>query len=250
MEDLIIGIDTDIFLWINSWHAPYWDRFMYLASGKVIWIPFYACILYAIYLSYGLRTAALMLFMTVLAVTAADQLCATLIRPYIERLRPTNLDNPISGFVHIVDGYRGGKYGFPSCHAANTFALGTLTSLLFRRWQFTLFIFLWALIVCYSRIYLGVHYPGDILAGLSIGIVCGALAYTCAGIVLGLFVYSKPAKREARKIVATYRRGSPNIHSHVGNRVVTWRPTYLPVAVGTMTVMTISVVSAFGVPFN
>lgn len=50
MEDLIIGIDTDIFLWINSWHAPYWDRFMYLASGKVIWIPFYACILYAIYL--------------------------------------------------------------------------------------------------------------------------------------------------------------------------------------------------------
>lgn len=98
--------------------------------------------------------------------------------------------------------------------------------------------------------YLGVHYPGDILAGLSIGIVCGALAYTCAGIVLGLFVYSKPAKREARKIVATYRRGSPNIHSHVGNRVVTWRPTYLPVAVGTMTVMTISVVSAFGVPFN
>ena len=68
MGNLIIELDTDIFLWVNSWHSLFWDRFMWVTSGKVIWVPFYASILYAIYLSYGLRTTLLMLLMTVLAV--------------------------------------------------------------------------------------------------------------------------------------------------------------------------------------
>lgn len=244
MGELIIALDTDIFLWLNSHHAPFWDRFMYAASGRAIWVPFYLSILYTVYLSYGIRTMVLMGLMSVVAVASADQLCATLLRPIFERMRPANLENPISELVHIVEGYRGGRYGFPSCHAANTFACASLTSLLFRRWQFTVFIILWAVLVCYSRIYLGVHYPGDILVGLSIGTVCGSLSYACAGIVLGLFVYSKPMKREARRITATYRRGAPLIHSSAGSRVIVWRPTYLPVFVGSLTVIAILFASA------
>lgn len=246
MGNLIIELDTDIFLWVNSWHSLFWDRFMLVTSGKVIWVPFYASILYAIYLSYGLRTTLLMLLMTVLAVSAADQLCATFIRPAFERMRPANLENPISDLVHIVEGYRGGRYGFPSCHAANTFALGSLMSLLFRRWQFTVFIFLWALMVCYSRLYLGVHYPGDILVGMTIGIICGSVCYACAGIVLGLFVYSRPKRREARRLVATYRRGAPLIHTDVCSRQIRWRPSYMPVAVCGLTVLSILIYAAAG----
>ena len=106
MGDFIIGLDTEILLWINSHHAPFWDTVMYIVSGKWVWIPFYMTLLYAIYLSYGFRTMILMGLMTAVAVTAADQLCGSLIRPYFERMRPANPDNPISGMVHIVENYR------------------------------------------------------------------------------------------------------------------------------------------------
>ena len=239
MGEFIIGLDTEILLWINSHHTPFWDTVMYVVSGKWVWIPFYMTLLYAIYLSYGFRTMILMGLMTAVAITAADQLCGSLIRPYFERMRPTNPDNPISDMVHIVENYRGGRYGFPSCHAANTFALTSLTSLLFKRWQFTLFIMLWAIVICYSRLYLGVHYPGDIFVGMYIGFVCGAAGYTLAGILLWIFIHFKPMEREARKIKATYRRGAPYITiSMTGNRFL-WCPSSLPIVAGTMTFVTI-----------
>lgn len=245
MEELIIGIDTEIFLWLNSRHTSFWDTFMFLTSGKLIWVPLYLSMLYAIFLCYGWRTMLLMGLMTAVAVGAADQLCSELLRPVIERMRPANLDNPLSRYVHIVDDYRGGRFGFPSSHAANTFALAALTAFLFRRWQYTLFVFTWAVIICYSRIYLGVHYPGDILAGLTIGSAFGAICYACAGVVLAVFVYRKPREREARALIARYKHGAPLITTRIGRHEIKWRPTYLPVTVGAVTFICILVYTAF-----
>ena len=114
---------------------------------------------------------------TTLAITLADQLCATLIRPAVQRLRPANLDNPLSAMVHIVNGYRGGSYGFPSCHAANTFALVGLMLPIVRQRRFGIVMIAWAFTNCYSRIHLGVHYPGDLIVGATIGLAIGYLCY-------------------------------------------------------------------------
>lgn len=241
MIDFIIDTDTALLLWVNARHSQFWDIFMYAVSGKMIWVPFYAMILYAVYLSYGVRTMILMAMMVAFAVGAADQLCGSLIRPVFERMRPANLDNPVSDWVHIVDDYRGGRYGFPSCHAANTFALTTLMSMLFRRPGFTVFMILWSIIVCYSRIYLGVHYPGDILAGLVVGTICGLVFYALAEVFTVVYVKINPRSREARKIVATYKRGAPRIYTNIGRCICQWRPPTLSVVVGILTFISVLV---------
>lgn len=110
-------------------------------------------------------------------IVLADQTGASLIRPIAERLRPSNLDNPISEMVHIVNGYRSGRYGFPSCHAANTFGLAFFVFYLFRNRLLSTFIFGWAVVTCYSRAYLGVHYPGDLLTGALLGFASASLCY-------------------------------------------------------------------------
>ncbi len=113
----------------------------------------------------------------VLTIVYADQICATLIRPLVERMRPSNPNNPISEWVHIVNGKRGGRYGFPSCHAANSFGLAFFVMLLFKNRLLTLFILLWAALNSYSRIYIGVHYPGDLIAGMLVGLSGAVLMY-------------------------------------------------------------------------
>lgn len=144
--------------------------------------------------------------------------CATLIRPEVCRLRPSNPSNPLSEMVHIVGGYRGGSYGFPSCHAANSFALASFLTLLFANRKLSLFIFAWAVLNSYSRLYLGVHYPGDLLVGAIIGTAAGLAMAFAAGYV---------ADRVDR----------PHLKPSVNTGVVT--------SVGAFTVAVIAVVSCF-----
>jgi undecaprenyl-diphosphatase len=173
-------IDADVMLFFNGMHCSYLDSFMMLFSGRFIWIGLYLSIYYIMYRYMGLRRATTCALTIAFTIALGDQLCATVIRPFVERQRPANPNSPIAHLVHIVDGYRGGKYGFPSCHAVNTCALATCIAVMFRRWHLTVAMSLWALLSCYSRIYLGVHYPGDLLVGAIIGI---AIAYTCSTIV-------------------------------------------------------------------
>lgn len=176
MIDSLTELDTGIFLYLNSLlRCSFMDKAMTMFTERFVWVPMYVAILVLFARPRRWSTFALLTIGCSLAIVIADQTCATLIRPYVERLRPSNPDNPVSVFTLIVNGYRGGPYGFPSCHAANSFALATFTAFLVRKRGFTAFIFGWAIINSYSRIYLGVHYPGDLLAGAIIGSIAGFL---------------------------------------------------------------------------
>ncbi len=170
MIDLLAQLDESIFLALHHLvRGPSFDHTMWLVSDRWIWIPMYAALAWLFCRKFGWRRGCLIIAAAALAATCSDQLCATVIRPVFERLRPANLDNPLSGSVHVLHDYRGGAYGFPSCHAANTVMLATFVALLFRSRVLIGWMFLWALLNCLSRIYLGVHYPGDLLFGAIIG---------------------------------------------------------------------------------
>lgn len=170
-------IDARLLLIVNGAHSPFFDSVMWCISGRWIWVPFYAVLAYLLFRRMSWKRASICLVTIGLIILAADQTCATLIRPEIGRLRPANLNNPLSSFVHVVNGCRGGRYGFPSCHAANTFALAVFMSLVIRHKWFTVMMFSWAFIVSYSRMYLGVHYFGDLFCGATIGSLFAVLFY-------------------------------------------------------------------------
>lgn len=170
-------IDARLLLIVNGAHSPFFDSVMWCISGRWIWVPFYAVLAYLLFRRMSWKRASICLVTIGLIILAADQTCATLIRPEIGRLRPANLNNPLSSFVHVVNGYRGGRYGFPSCHAANTFSLAVFMSLVIRHKWFTVMMFSWAFVVSYSRMYLGVHYFGDLFCGATIGSLFAVLFY-------------------------------------------------------------------------
>jgi len=167
--------DKSLFFTLNGLHNPYFDNFMFLYSEKFIWIPFYLAVIYQIIKLSGRKSLWIILSL-IIAVTIADLVSSALIKELVQRLRPSR-DESLGELVHIVNGYRGGKYGFVSSHAANAMGFAVLTSLLFRNRIFSISVFFWALITGYSRIYLGVHYPGDIIGGFIVGIFAGLLCF-------------------------------------------------------------------------
>lgn len=173
----IQDLDESLLLFINGMHNPLLDQIMWTASEKWVWIPFYLLLAYLIFKRDTRRNGAICLLLIMLLITITDQTCGSLIRPMAERLRPSNPANPISALIHIVNGYHGGRYGFPSCHAANSFALSVFLSLYFKRKAITTVMLAYAMLVSYSRIYLGVHYPGDVLGGMAVGSTYAYLLY-------------------------------------------------------------------------
>ena len=177
---ILKAMDTMVFLTVNSHHNAYFDSVMWLVSGKLIWVPMYVSLFFVLLKNYSYKVVFAILLAIGVVILFTDSFTAQVIRPWVCRLRPSNLDNPMSSMVHIVDGYRGGAYGFPSNHASNTWGLAFFITFLFRRYKLTFFFFLWALLVCYSRMYLGVHYFGDLLIG-------GLLALAGASTVFYVF---------------------------------------------------------------
>ena len=170
--DSIKKLDTEIFLFINSKHTEFMDHIMGWASGKFLWIPLYIFFLYLVFKYVGKRIWLVLLIIT-LTILISDQTSVQLFKNVFLRYRPChNLE--LESLVH-VNGHCGGQYGFISSHAANTFALAMFLSLFFcnRIRFFGIYIFLWAGLVSYSRVYNGVHYPADIAVGSLVGMLIG-----------------------------------------------------------------------------
>ncbi len=167
--------DQAAFLFLNGMHSPFWDQVMHWISGKYSWMPLYILIIG--YMVYRFRwKSILIILLVVLLVTLSDWTSVHLFKNVFHRLRPCH-NQDISHLVHLVNNHCGGKYGFVSSHAANAFAVVGYTSLIIRNRYYTYGIILWAIIVGYSRIYLGVHYPGDVLGGAMLGLIVGYLVY-------------------------------------------------------------------------
>lgn len=172
----LIEVDKALLLELNGSHSVFWDGFMWVVTSTSTWIAAGAVLLYIIFKNNKIGHAFTILLMIALTITLADQIASSICKPYFCRFRPTQ-DPEIMYLVHTVNGYRGGLYGFISSHAANTFGVAVFVSLLFRYWKATVMMIIWAVIPSYSRIYLGVHYPGDILFGAIEGCLVGAVVY-------------------------------------------------------------------------
>jgi undecaprenyl-diphosphatase len=174
--DTLKSIDNSILLFINGMHSPFWDNVMMGISNRFIWIPLYLFLIYLMIKKYG-KNSWLVIGFALLAIGLSDQVASHLIKNMVMRYRPSyNLI--LAPHLHIVGDYLGGQYGFVSSHASNTFGLTDFIMLLMPQNRKLIFgLFCWAALVCYSRMYLGVHYPSDIVGGAIVGAVCAWVSY-------------------------------------------------------------------------
>ncbi len=171
--EAIRQIDQSLLLFLNSFHNSFWDKANILWTSKEIWYPFYALLLYFIIKKYH-RDSIYIIIILALAIAVSDQFSG-LVKDLTQRLRPTH-DPTLNGLIHNIVN-KGGLYGFFSAHAANSFTVAAFTTFLFRSRWYSILIFIWAIVVSYTRIYLGLHFPLDILTGCIWGILIGFAAY-------------------------------------------------------------------------
>lgn len=202
MLEKLEQFDRDLFLTLNHLHADWLDSVMWYLSSVILMIPVFG---YAVF--YGYKKGHLKLALTVvggiaLCVLLSDRISVEFFKEVFQRYRPTH-NTEIGHLVHTVldpkgNEYRGGLFSFVSSHATNAFSMTVFVFLHFRKYsKYWGFLFLWAIIVSYTRIYLGVHYPGDLVCGGLLGALIGALVYLLSIRLLPLFSKSKtPAADE------------------------------------------------------
>jgi undecaprenyl-diphosphatase len=176
MLDQIIEWDKKLLLFLNSFHVDWLDPVMFQMTKTQFWVPLYFLLIYFVFKTYN-NEGWIFIVGAALTIILCDQITNHLMKPYFERLRPSQ-DPGLLGLVHLVNDYKGGMYGFASSHAANTFGTATFISLtLNKEYKWIGLIFIWAALVTYTRIYLGVHFPGDIIVGGLIGSFCGFASF-------------------------------------------------------------------------
>ena len=171
-----IDFDQQLLLDINGSNSLFWDGFMWTATNMLTWIPLAVVLLYVIFKNNKVKEALIIIGMLALVILLTDQISSGFCKPFFARFRPTQ-DPELMYQIDIVNGYRGGMYGFVSSHAANTFGIAIFISLIVRSWSLGITLIVWACLNAYSRMYLGVHYPGDILFGTLLGLSAGVLVY-------------------------------------------------------------------------
>ncbi len=177
MEEIILE-DKQAMIFLNNLGSSTFDPFWILVSEKWFWIPLYVIFLYFLYKNFNKKSLFYILLFVALGITASDQI-ANIFKFGFERLRPCH-DPSLEGLLREVK--CGGKFGFYSAHSSNSFFVATyLTILLGKKIkQLPYFLFVWAAIVAYSRVYLGMHFPGDIIIGAIMGILLALFFGTLA----------------------------------------------------------------------
>jgi undecaprenyl-diphosphatase len=190
----MVSMDKSLFLGVNGCNSQFWDGVMYAISGKFTWVPLYMSVLYVVVKQWTKEALWVVLSMA-FCILISDQVASGIIKNLVQRLRPSHITS-LNGMVHLVKGYTGGLYGFVSSHASNSVGFALLSSLFFREKIYTILITLWVLLICYSRVYLGVHYPLDIFGGALVG--AGA-----AGVCWYVLKLYRPSIFERNEVVNT-----------------------------------------------
>lgn len=175
MLEELLQLDKSLFLQLNNLGTPAWDSFWLIVTNKVNSIPIYIVLLFISYKQLGLKRTALLLVTVGIMIGVTDQI-ANFFKYGVQRLRPCH-DTEVNAFMRLVKSYCGGKYGYFSAHAANSFAVAIFfTNLLRGKYKYIgVLLMIWAAMVAYSRVYIGVHFPLDILTGCGIGMFLGWL---------------------------------------------------------------------------
>lgn len=193
MLEFLSSLDDQILLAINGFHFDWLNPIMKALSSRFFWIPLYVLMAVMLIRQYGWARGFICILAIGAAVGLVDTISHEVFKPLAHRLRPANLDNPISSQIHIVDGIRGGKYGFPSNHAANCSCLASFLMVYLRKRWVAWLLIAFVVLNCYSRMYMGVHYPFDILGGLLFGTTVGL----CTAWLVSRARELKPAMRVA-----------------------------------------------------
>ena len=176
MLEFITNIDTRLTLFLTGSDSEMLDAIAVTATKTSTWIPLGILLLYVLMRMKDWKNALLVILCVGIAITLADQMASGIFKPLVARLRPSH--NPeLQGVIDLVGDYRGGKYGFFSSHAANTCAVAVFLSLLFRKRVFTVAICSWTMVNSWTRLYLGVHYVGDIMVGVIWGAFVGWMVF-------------------------------------------------------------------------
>ncbi|WP_372643318.1 phosphatase PAP2 family protein [Ancylomarina sp.] len=173
--ETLLQLDHELLIWFNSSHSPFWDAIMMFFTRIEFWIPFYILVTYQIF-KYKGKEAWWWLIGLSFLILFGELISTYLFKNILQRLRPSH-EPALSGAVNLVKAYAGDKFGFVSSHATAVFAFAIYTSKLFKNNIYTLFIAIWSLLIVYTRLYLGLHYPGDILGGIALGLGLGYFFY-------------------------------------------------------------------------
>ncbi len=174
----IIALDKELFLYLNGLGSTTWDGFWMFITGKWNAIPFYGFLLFLLYKKVGLKSTVITLIVITLMITCTDQLANLFKKVLFLRPRPCH-DSILIETMRLVKPRCGGPYGYFSAHAASSMALAVFLSKVFRPYfkHATKLLVFWAILVGYSRIYIGVHYPGDVITGMIFGVIIGLILF-------------------------------------------------------------------------
>lgn len=179
MLEQLIHLDKQIIVALNgSGTIPFLDQFMFLHTHTQTWLLFFVALIYVVVRRAKWQQALAVILGAVVVLVLSDQISSGICKPFFERLRPSR-DPSVMNMLHFVNDYRAHNFSFISGHATNSFAILTFLILVIKDKRILIFGGIWALLHCYTRIYLGVHFLGDILAGICVGLLVGSFVYTC-----------------------------------------------------------------------